>query len=473
MDSSRGAALTSTKTARPGLIPTPRGVLLQELMAQTPLQDVPLQEALRHGLLTGTPPKVTHPLAGRHALIVGINYTPEPTGIAPYTSGMAEHLAQHARSVTVLTGMPHYPNWTVDQSYRWVLRSHEETSLPNAGTLTIRRLRHYVPGTQSTRTRAGYEASFLLNAWSTRVRQRPDVVIAVTPSLGGAVAGARLARRHHCKLIVVVQDLMAKAVTQSGIGGGRRASRVTGAIERYALSQADRVAVISGAFRDQLHEYGIPDERISIFPNWTHISRTELSRDAARRTLGWPVEPFTVVHTGNIGLKQDLGNLVEIARRFEREPGFRFVIIGQGSQRRSVEAQAAGLANLSFVDPLDREQYPISLAAADLLVVNERPGVGDMSLPSKLTSYLAAGRPVIAAVGPDGATAAELARTGGAGLIVPPADPATFAAAVHNLRRDDLRCARMAAAGRSYADRSLGKAAATDRLDALLTQTLP
>ena len=414
-----------------------------------------------------------HPLAGRHALVVGINYAPEPTGIAPYTTGMAEYLAQHAQSVTVLTGMPHYPNWSLDQAYRWVFRSHEEARLPNDAGLVLRRMRHYVPSTQNALTRAGYEASFLLNAWSTRVKHRPDVVIAVTPSLGGAVAGARLARRHGSKLIVVVQDLMAKAASQSGISGGGQAARATGAIERYALRRADRVAVVSDAFRGQLHEYGVADEKITVLPNWTHISQTELSQDAARRALGWPIGPFTVVHTGNMGLKQDLGNLVEVARRCQGERGLRFVIVGDGSQRSAIEALAVGLPNLTFVDPLDAERYPQSLAAADLLVVNERPGVGDMSLPSKLTSYLSAGRPVIAAVADDGATAQELARTSGAALIVPPGDPGTFVAAVLNLRVDSQRCARMAQAGRRYAENWLSKDAAALRLDALLDDCLP
>jgi colanic acid biosynthesis glycosyl transferase WcaI len=417
-------------------------------------------------------PRPRHPLTGRHALLVGINYAPEPTGIAPYTTGMAEHLAQHASSVTVLTGMPHYPNWSLDRSYRWVFRSDERTRLPDTAEVLVRRMRHYVPGRQNAVTRAGYEASFLLNAWSTRVTYRPDVVIAVTPSLGGAVAGARMAARHGSPLIVVVQDLMAKAASQSGISGGDRASRATAAIERYALRRADRVAVVSDAFREQVLEYGVSPDRISVLPNWSHIRRAELSRGAARRALGWPVEPFTIVHTGNIGLKQDLGNLVEVARRCAPDPRLRFVIVGDGSQRSAIEAQAAGLDNLAFVDPLNDDDYPKSLAAADLLVVNERPGVGDMSLPSKLTSYLASDRPVIAAVANDGATARELNRTDGAALIVPPGDPGAFVAAIRTLGADDLRCARMAESGRRYAEATLGADAAAERLDSLLAECL-
>ena len=415
--------------------------------------------------------KHAHPLTGRHALIVGINYAPEPTGIAPYTSGMAEHLAQHAGSVNVLTGMPHYPNWTLDPSHRWVFRSSERVELDNNRDLTLKRARHYVPSSQSALTRAAYEVSFLMNAAATPLRNRPDLVIAVTPSLSGAVAGGLLARRHHSKLIVVVQDLMAKAAAQSGIRGGDYAARTTATIERYALAKAHRVAIVSEAFRHQLHEYGIGDDRIRLLPNWTHISPTQLSPADCRRDLGWPTQPFTVVHTGNMGLKQDLGNMVAAARCYQR-PDIHFVIVGDGSQRAEIEMQGVDVPNLTFVDPLDGDAYPKALAAADLLVVNERPGVGDMSLPSKLTSYLSAGRPILAAVAPNGATAQELQRTGGAAHFVPPGNPVAFVEAIMTLRLNEARRSRMGAVGREYAESTLGEKAAAARLDDLIEECL-
>lgn len=422
---------------------------------------------------------------GRNILLVGINYAPEPTGIAPYTTGMADHLATRARTVTVLTGMPHYPNWQLDQRYRYRLRTREVgrqvgdsfdgvAGLGQHDRLTVRRLRHYVPARQSAARRAGYELSFMMNCMTVRVEQRPDLVVAVTPALGGAVAAARLARRTGSRLLVVVQDLMAKAATQSGIsGGGGRVSAATATLERYALHRADRVAVVSEAFREPVRAYGVPDERIRLLPNWTHIHTCDLSRSQARAELDWPRAAFTVVHTGNMGLKQDLGNLVEAARICaERDAGVRFVIIGDGSQRAAVQAQGRGLSNLVFLDPLDGLRYPQSLAAADLLVVNERPGVGDMSLPSKLTSYLSAGRAVIAAVGADGATAAELERTGGAAHLVRPGDPAALADGVLALRGRPAQCHEMGRLGRRYAEENLSREAAAARLDQLIEECL-
>jgi colanic acid biosynthesis glycosyl transferase WcaI len=407
-------------------------------------------------------------LADKHALVVGINYAPEPTGTAPYTTAMAEHLAGRAASVTVITGFPHYPSWSLGADHKWLFRSAEEVALPEGRSLTIRRARHYVPRKQTAITRTRYEASFLANIMTTRVQHRPNLVIAVTPSLGGAIAGARLARQHDSKFLIVVQELTAEAATQTGIRGGNHAARAAAWIEKRVLHKADHIAIVSDAFRDALHQYGVRDEKISLLPNWTHIRPTRLSQAECRRTLGWSVEPFTVVHTGNIGLKQDLGNLVEAARLCNSLPDLRFVIVGDGSQRAAIEAQASGLKNLAFVDTLDDEHYPRSLAAADLLVVNERPGVGNMSLPSKLTSYLSTGRPLIAAVQRDGATAQELGRTRGAALIVPPGDPVAFIQGVLNLREDFRRRAQMSALGQAYAEAVLDRSSAATRFDTLI-----
>ncbi|MBL8932846.1 MAG: glycosyltransferase, partial [Kineosporiaceae bacterium] len=166
-----------------------------------------------------TPPARFPSLRGRRVLVIGINYAPEPTGIAPYTTGVAEELARHAAQVTVLTGLPHYPSWSVPEHYRQGRRFTEPC---RPGEPRVIRLRHHVPATQSALTRARYELTFLLHAWRAgrRLTPRPDLIVCATPALGGAVAAARLARALDVPCITIVQDLMAKAAGQSGIRGG-------------------------------------------------------------------------------------------------------------------------------------------------------------------------------------------------------------------------------------------------------------
>ncbi|MFN8079275.1 MAG: glycosyltransferase [Kineosporiaceae bacterium] len=184
-----------------------------------------------------TQPKASFPtLTGRHILVVGINYSPEPTGIAPYTTGVAEELARHADEVTVLTGVPHYPSWSVAREHRTF--RHEEPHEP--GTPRVIRLRHYVPSRQSAIRRALYEWTFLLHVlWAARrLPHRPDLIVSATPALGGAVAAARIARRFDIPLITIAQDLMAKAAGQVACEGrprplGDRSSRRFRAASRH------------------------------------------------------------------------------------------------------------------------------------------------------------------------------------------------------------------------------------------------
>jgi glycosyltransferase involved in cell wall biosynthesis len=406
------------------------------------------------------------PLRGPRISIIGINYEPEPTGIAPYTTDIAEYLSDSAASVTVLTGVPHYPTWQVPERYRGRIRYHEKAH----GGIEIIRYAHYVPGRQTAVTRATYELSFMANVLASPL-DRPDLVIAVSPSLGGAVVGARFAKRYKIPLITIVQDLMAKAASQSGISGGSSVADMTARLEAFALRRSTLVAVVSDAFSRQVRDYGVPAERIRLLPNWTHIKPASVDRDAARRHLRWPTDSFIVLHSGNMGLKQDLGNVVESARLLSSRRDVSFIFLGDGSKRAELEASAVNLPNVDFIDPVSDDDYPMALAAADLLLVNERTSVGDMSLPSKITSYLGSGRPVLAAVAPEGATAKELKRTGAA-MLVSPGAPKALADAVTRIAGDREQRDRLASAGVAFARAHLGREAAMDRLTTLITDAL-
>lgn len=388
-------------------------------------------------------------------LVVGINYSPEPTGSGPYTAGLAEMAVESGYQVQVLTGVPHYPSWEVPASYRWRFRTDERV----AG-VPVRRLRHFVPERQSALTRAAWEATFLGQALTSRLPWRPDLIVASTPSLSGAVYGAVLARRLRVPYGVVVQDVVGAGLQGGVLGGASRLAGRVAAVERWALASAAEVAVVSPRFLPAMTAYGIAPERIRVMPNWSRISRATVSRDEARARLGWSANEFVVAHTGNMGLKQDLHTVVDAGRLASGRPDLRFLLVGDGNQREAIAAYADGLPNVELVPPVDEATYPLVLAAADVLLVSERASTGDMSLPSKLTSYLAAGRPVLAAVAPDGACASELAKTGGAASVVPPGDAAALLREVLALRTDEAKRLRMGSRASAYALAELGRDAA-------------
>ncbi|OUE08998.1 putative glycosyl transferase [Clavibacter michiganensis] len=345
-------------------------------------------------------------LGGLTVCLVGINYWPETTGIAPYTTAMAEALTDAGASVHVITGIPHYPQWKLqDERYAEGRRWEEMRD-----GVRITRVRHSIPETPDLVGRAKLESSFLQGALREVRRDTSDIVIAVTPSLAGLAAGALGHGRR--PFGVLVQDLTGNAAGESGTTGGR-ASRLIASGEYALLRRADRIGVITPRFGDLLIEQGIEEQCISGLPNFTHITPVDVSAATARTRLGWTDDAFTVVHTGNMGMKQGLESVVEAARLSDtRDLGIEFVLVGDGNQRAALEEQGAGIRSLRFVPPLDGDDYPYALAAADALLLNEKPGVREMSMPSKLTSYTSSRRPIIAAVEDGGITRASCASTG-------------------------------------------------------------
>ncbi|WP_329206490.1 glycosyltransferase [Streptomyces sp. NBC_00683] len=403
------------------------------------------------------------PFENRRLLVVSTNYAPELTGIGPYATQLAEHWAASGARTDVLTGMPHYPAWRVDEQYRGRWRGQESRE-----GVTVHRRRHYVPPRQSALRRAWFEASVLIHGTLAPPPGRPDAVVSQMPSLAGGVMGARIARRHGVPHIPVVQDLMGAAAAQSGIRGGGRAAAVAGAAERYALRDAAAVGVIHESFVPGVLALGVDPARIRVVPNWTHVERPSADRAATRARLGWREGTQVLLHSGNMGLKQGLDVLIELARL---APDIRVVLMGDGNQREGLRERAGGLPNIDFLPPAGADDFTDVLAAADVLAVTQRASVLDMSVPSKLTSYFVSGRPVVASVADEGGTADEVRRSG-AGVLVAPEDPAALLDAVRKLAGDPEAADALGAHGPDYVAQHLSREAGLARFDALLTEVL-
>ena len=383
--------------------------------------------------------------------ILGINYHPEMVGIAPYTTGLATALADRGHDVTVLTGYPHYPNW---RHRREEVHFRSEECIDH---VRVRRFSHPVPGRFSWIGRAVMEIAFGLQVITARWG-RPDVVICVTPPLLSAAMAVLRARlsRHRPAVGIVAQDLYSRGIAETGATSGLTALTLR-AVESATLRMADGVAVIHSGFRadivDNLH---VERDRVRVIRNWTHISEpNEAASQAFRAAQGWSHDDVIVLHAGNVGYKQGLENVVEAAELAQRgHQRVKFVLIGDGNQRRMLERDGVGLTTLQFLESVSEDQFPAALGAADLLLVNERPGVAHMSVPSKLTSYFQAGKPVIAAVEPVGYPASEVNAAGG-GVCIPPGRPDLLLAEVMRIAKDRTLATEYGTSGRRYSSEIL------------------
>jgi glycosyltransferase involved in cell wall biosynthesis len=189
-----------------------------------------------------------------------------------------------------------------------------------------------------------------------------------------------------------------------------------------------------------------------------------------RARFCWADGDQVVLHAGNIGLKQGLEQVVEAARTAaERRDPVRFVLSGGGNQAGAIRAAAHDLPNVSFLGVQPDGIHASLLAAADVLLLSERATQIDMSLPSKLTSYFAAGRPIVAAIPPGGGSGREVERSG-AGLVVPAGAPERLLEALARLRAEPALVAELAAAGPAYAAANTSAVACLARATALIDE---
>jgi colanic acid biosynthesis glycosyl transferase WcaI len=402
---------------------------------------------------------------GAHRVsILSLHYPPDATGIAPYAGALAAGLSARAHRVTAYVAHPFYPEWVIRPGYgQW-------RSTANIDGVTVHRLRHYVPRPPRGVRRLLSELSLGLRLLFSKAGS-DSVVVAVSPALfATAIAVLRIRLTPvRPRVVIWVQDIYTLGMEETKEGGGL-SIQITKFVEKHALRAADTVIAIHPRFADYLvEELGVARERIVVIRNWTHLKPTAaMSKQDARAALGWPIDVALAVHTGNMGAKQGLENVVEAARLADaREAPIKFILVGDGGERERLEQLAQGVDRIAFVDPLGDVDYRCALAAADCLVVNELPGVAAMAVPSKLTSYFDAGRPIVAATDANGITAGEIEQAG-AGVVVPAGDPETLLAAALELSSDSERAAEYGAAGRRFRTEVLGAEAAIDAFERVL-----
>lgn len=365
-------------------------------------------------------------------LLIGINYAPEQTGIAPYAAGLAEGLRGAGHEVRVITGVPHYPQWRNYTGFSGCVRDEVLNGI------SVRRVRHFIANGGTGLGRVFQELTFgllsVLQSW-----RRADVVMTISPALVSSAFAVLKARILRIPVGIWVQDLYSSGARE--LGSSSASAGVLSVLESRILRLSGGVLVIHEHFKQAVAiGLKVKEEKITVSRNWTHLSSVvdHADVDRLRRRL-FGDSRLVVIHTGNMGAKQGLENVVEAAREAQRQSvDIVFALVGDGSRREELVKLAEGVEKLVFVPQLGDEEYRTVLQAADVLLVNERPGLHEMALPSKLTSYFLQGKPVVAATEHDSTTAQEMARSG-AGPVVEPGNPGALLQAIEQVGSNSLR----------------------------------
>jgi colanic acid biosynthesis glycosyl transferase WcaI len=384
-------------------------------------------------------------------LVLSINYAPEKTAIAPFVSGLCEHLASESHDVSVVTAFPYYPEWRVWDDYRGHIYRRECIN-----KVKVLRVWHFVPSHASRLLqRLVHDISFSLGALLGGLFVgKFDVIYCLCPPPTLAVAAHMLAKFRGRPYVIKLSDLASDAALATGIVKNRAAVRAARWIEKFAYRHADSIVCLCQGFIDKLTERGVPPGKLQVIPDWAHAQSVHsiTGLNAFRTAHHVSEETFLVAYTGNIGKKQDLMNVVCAAELSQKEPGLLWLLVGHGEEQPEIEREIKrrALRNIRLLPLQPAASLADMYSAADVLLLNQKAAVRDAVIPSKLLTYMAAGRAVVAAVN-ENSEAAQLVLRAQCGVLVPAENPHALVESALLLQRDTALREKLGANGRAYA----------------------
>jgi colanic acid biosynthesis glycosyl transferase WcaI len=398
------------------------------------------------------------------------HFAPDTAPTGTVMTRIVQELAALGHELHVVTSLPWYREHRIEPGWegRWI-----RTERTAWGSVT--RVQPF-PGADKAnlvRRALGF-AGFSALAGVAAVRaggwfRRADVVLAMSPPLTLGLTGWLAGLLRGAPLVFNIQDVFPDAAVRTGAITDRRIIAAAAWLERVSYHRAAAVTVLSDDLRRNVvaKVRARHADRVHVIPNFVD---TEAIAPGDRRTayraelsIG---DEAVVLYAGNVGFSQSLDLVLGAARAL---PAVTFVINGDGAARRGLEERAQGLPNVRFTGYQPTERLAEVLATGDVHVVPLRTGLGDVSVPSKTYSSLAAGRPVVASIDP-GSEIPRLLDAADAGVAVPPDDLDAFVAALRSLLADPARASAMGASGRSWAVREASPVAVGAAYDRVLRE---
>lgn len=330
----------------------------------------------------------------KRVLLIGGNFSPEPTGIGKYNGEMISWLADNGYDCTVITTYPYYPQWKVqppyDRARNWFKKEVD-------GNITIYRCPQYVPANPSGKKRMLQDMSFAASTFFKIMQlafgQKFDIVITVAPPFHLGLLATLYKKLRGATFVYHVQDLQIEAARDLAMIRSKRLINMLLRIERLILRNADHVSSIAdGMIRKIGDKTG---REVLLFPNWVDVSKFHPLTDKAalKEAFGFAATDKIVLYSGAIGEKQGLESLLHAAAAWKHQPGIRFLICGSGPYKARLEqmAEQLQLENTTFLPLQPASQFNQFLNMADVHLVIQKSHASDLVMPSKLTTILAVG----------------------------------------------------------------------------------
>jgi glycosyltransferase involved in cell wall biosynthesis len=286
----------------------------------------------------------------------------------------------------------------------------------------------------------------------------PDVVVGCNMPLDAQKKLRKACAARGVPFVFWLQDVLSMAAyhfLSEKLGLlGRAVGRHYLRLEAKLLKSSDAIVAISDKFRRPLEEWGVDGCKVRVVPNWAPLSQIHLAgKDNAWARRHALHDKPVALYTGTLGLKQDPALLLELAQA-NGKSGLQVVVVSEGAGPNWLAQRKAelGIGNLTILPFQPMEQYTEVLGAGDILLAMLGREAATFCVPSKILSYLAAGKPIVASIAAANDAAATI-RAAQAGIVVEPGEVAAFCDGVRSLSADPEQRLRLGRNARVFAER--------------------
>ncbi|MCI5117015.1 MAG: colanic acid biosynthesis glycosyltransferase WcaI, partial [Candidatus Electrothrix sp. LOE1_4_5] len=314
-------------------------------------------------------------------LVCGINYSPELVGIGKYTSEMVEWLAASGHECRVITAFPYYPMWFLFRGYSGLRYCKEEIN-----RVTVYRCPLWIPKKLTTIKRIIHLLSFTISSCPVLCLQlffwRPDLVICIAPSFLAAPSVVFFSKLAKVKSWLHFQDFEICAMFGTGMASNlKKIDNLAHTMQRVVTKRFDRISSISHTMCVSADRRCVNRKKVILFPNWVDTELITPNVDDIYFRKKWKISLTrkVILYSGNLGEKQGLENIINVASFLRQRHDILFVIVGDGACKKKLQqcATVKELINLRFY-PLQPKRYlPSLLRMADIHLVIQKSGVSD------------------------------------------------------------------------------------------------
>lgn len=409
-------------------------------------------------------------------LILTLVFPPDSVSTAQIMGNLATDLQSRGHTVTVLTTSPHY-NRDLEAESRQPLA-------PFWGSVLRRSCYQDITVYHTLMPKKNKNVMLRISAWlgfhllstvaGLTVIPRPDVIIVPSPPLTIGLSAWILGAFHRAPFIYNVQEIYPDIAIRLGALRNRQLIRLLFGLEHFIYNRAHKVTVIAPRMRERLLEKGVPEEKVSVVPNFVDVTELQpLPKDNPFSRRHNVHDKFVVSYAGNLGPAQGLETFVEAARLLRDQPDIHFMIMGDGILRDTLRNSVAEmpLDNLTFLPHQPYSLVPEIYASSDLNLVPQAAEIGFDAVPSKVYRIMACARPVLAITDPS-SDLGQLILGAQCGAVVPPATPDLLANVIQVASRERENWQKMGEAGRRHVVENYARTVVTDRYLALVQEAL-